>query len=60
MGQYIAMARAEDGTLRRIVTLLAKLSLYSANPLPRWGKSVLIMLEKGKGPHVENCELSKS
>ena len=39
MGQYIAMARVEDGTMWRKVTKLATLSLKGADPLPRWGKA---------------------
>jgi hypothetical protein len=39
MGQYIAMAQATNGTLRRIVVLLAKRSVQSANPYPDGGRA---------------------
>jgi hypothetical protein len=57
MGQYIAMSRAADGVMRRIVTLLAKAKFILCGSSSSMGKSVLTMLEKRKWSHIKKLRI---
>jgi hypothetical protein len=57
VGHYKVAANCEDGTLRRISLKIMQLALWASVPLPRWGQCILTMLEKGKGPGLENLRI---
>ena len=57
VGHHIVAAKAKNGLLRRVTVKILQLSLWAAAPLPRWGHCILTMLEKGKGPGLENLRI---
>ncbi len=56
MGHYKVISEMAnyDDTVATILTTIINISIITSRPLHRWQRSVQVMLEKGKGRHVEN------
>jgi hypothetical protein len=60
MGHYKVIAElAAQGitTPAEIIVALINISIYTSRPLKRWKRSSQIMIEKGKGRHIENLRI---
>jgi len=60
MGHYRAMLEClhhNTPTLPSIILNIAMISLQTATPLHRWQQASQLMLEKGKGKHIDNLRI---
>jgi hypothetical protein len=60
MGHYRTMIeclRHNNDILPTIILNIAMLSLQTSTPLMRWQQASQIMLEKGKGKHIDNLRI---
>jgi hypothetical protein len=59
MGHYKVIAEMAnyDETVANILTTVINISIITSRPLARWQRSIQVMLEKGKGRHVEHLRI---
>mmetsp|Transcript_748 Transcript_748/g.1130 ORF Transcript_748/g.1130 Transcript_748/m.1130 type:complete len:523 (+) Transcript_748:2168-3736(+) len=56
-GHYRVLSKLEDDTFIRVLFDLVNMAFVTQSPLPRWKYSTQLMLEKGKGPAIENLRI---
>lgn len=56
-GHYEVLSKMQDNTIIRVLFDLVNIAFSTQAPLPRWRHVTQLMLEKGKGPAIENLHI---
>ena len=56
-GHYKVLSKLEDESFIQVLFDIVNIAFRTRSPLPRWKGSTQIMLEKGKGPGIENLRI---
>ena len=56
-GHYRVLSKQEDDTYIGVLFDILDIAFNTHSPLPRWQHSTQVMLEKGKGPAIENLRI---
>ena len=56
-GHYKVLSKLGDDTIIGVLFDLVNIAFITHSPLPRWRHATQLMLEKGKGPSVENLRI---
>ena len=56
-GHYRVLSMLEDDSFIRVLFDIVNMAFQTHSPLPRWKRSTQLMLEKGKGPAIENLRI---
>ena len=56
-GHYKVLSKLEDESIIRVLFDIVNMAFITHSPLPRWQHVTQLMLEKGKGPGIENLRV---
>jgi len=56
-GHYKVLSKLDDDSYIRVLFDIVEIAFRTHSPLPRWKRSTQVMLEKGKGPGIENLRI---
>jgi len=56
-GHYKVLSKLDDDSIIRVLFDLVNIAFITHSPLPRWQHVTQLMLEKGKGPAIENLRV---
>ena len=56
-GHYRVLSQLDDDTYIRVLFDIMNIAFVTHSPLPRWKYATQLMLEKGKGPGIENLRI---
>ena len=56
-GHYRVLSKLEDTTIIKVLFDIVDIAFITHSPLPRWQHVTQLMLEKGKGPAIENLRV---
>jgi len=56
-GHYKVLSKLEDDSYLRVLFDIVDIAFRTHSPLPRWKYATQLMLEKGKGPAIENLRI---
>ena len=56
-GHYKVLSKMQDDTIISVLFDLVVIAFTTSSPLPRWQHATQLMLEKGKGPGIENLRI---
>ena len=56
-GHYKTLSKHENSTFIEVLFDIVNLAFQTHSPLPRWRLATQLMLEKGKGPAIENLRI---
>ena len=56
-GHYRVLSKMEDDTIIGVLFEILNIAFKTHSPLPRWKHATQLMLEKGKGPAIENLRI---
>ena len=56
-GHYRVLSQMEDDTIISVLFQILNIAFKTHSPLPRWKHVTQLMLEKGKGPGIENLRI---
>ena len=56
-GHYRVLSKCEDESFIQVLFDIVDIAFKTHSPLPRWQHATQLMLEKGKGPAIENLRI---
>ena len=56
-GHYRVLSKMDDDTIIGVLFDILNIAFLTHSPLPRWQHATQLMLEKGKGPAIENLRI---
>jgi hypothetical protein len=56
-GHYKVLSKMDDDAYIRVLFEIVEIAFITHSPLPRWKYATQLMLEKGKGPAIENLRI---
>jgi hypothetical protein len=56
-GHYKVLSKLPDDTYIKVLFDIVDIAFLTQSPLPRWKHATQLMLEKGKGPGIENLRI---
>ena len=56
-GHYKVLSKLDDDSFIRVLFDIVDIAFRTHSPLPRWKLATQLMLEKGKGPTIENLRI---